>query len=62
MQGEKQLIVVALGGNAILQPGQRGTFEEQMHNVHVTCEQLAQMMVDSDLVLAKNELKLAGVS
>jgi carbamate kinase len=46
MQVEKKLVVVALGGNAILQPGQRGTFEEQMKNVHVTCEQLAHM-VDS---------------
>ena len=44
MIGEKQLVVVALGGNAILQPGQRGTFEEQMDNVHTTCEQLAQMV------------------
>lgn len=41
---EKELIVVALGGNAILQPGQRGTFEEQMENVRVTCAQLAQMV------------------
>ena len=45
MDNGKQLIVVALGGNAILQPGQKGTFEEQMENVHVTCEQLAQMVV-----------------
>jgi len=44
MKGEKKLTVVALGGNAILQPGQRGTFEEQMRNVHVTCEQLARMV------------------
>lgn len=45
MDNGKQLIVVALGGNAILQPGQKGTFEEQMENVHVTCEQLAQMVI-----------------
>jgi len=44
MTVEKQLVVVALGGNAILQPGQRGTFDEQMVNVHTTCEQLAQMV------------------
>lgn len=37
-------VVVALGGNAILQPGQKGTFEEQMANVHTTCEQLAHMV------------------
>jgi carbamate kinase len=44
MSGDKQTIVVALGGNAILQPGQKGTFEEQMSNVHITCEQLVQMV------------------
>jgi carbamate kinase len=44
MDGGKKTVVVALGGNAIIQPGQKGTFEEQMVNVHVTCEQLAQMV------------------
>jgi len=44
MEGGKQTVVVALGGNAILQPGQKGTFEEQMANVHVTCEQLVHMV------------------
>ena len=44
MEGGKKTVVVALGGNAILQPGQEGTFEEQMANVHVTCEQLAHMV------------------
>ncbi|MFC2095249.1 carbamate kinase [Candidatus Bipolaricaulota bacterium] len=44
MEGVKKTIVVALGGNAIIQPGQKGTFEEQMANVHVTCEQLAHMV------------------
>ena len=28
-----QRVVVALGGNAILQPGQVGTFEEQLFNI-----------------------------
>jgi len=42
---EKELVVVALGGNAILRPGQRGTFTEQMANVRVTCEQLAEMVI-----------------
>lgn len=44
MDGGKKTVVVALGGNAIIQPGQKGTFEEQMVNVHVTCEQLAHMI------------------
>jgi len=43
-KAERKPVVVALGGNAILQPGQEGTFEEQMANVHVTCEQLAHMV------------------
>jgi carbamate kinase len=38
-------IVVALGGNAILQPGQKGTFEEQMENVKITASQLARLIV-----------------
>jgi len=37
--------VVALGGNAILQPGQKGTFEEQYANVQKTAEQLAAMVL-----------------
>jgi len=44
MNQEKKLVVIALGGNAILQPGQAGTFDEQMANVHVTCEQLVHMV------------------
>lgn len=37
-------IVVALGGNAILQPGQFGTIEEQRHNVDVTAEAIAELI------------------
>ena len=37
-------IVVALGGNAILQPGQAGTAEEQLANVDRTCRQIAKMI------------------
>lgn len=37
-------IVVALGGNAILQPKQKGTAPEQMANVHLTCQQIAKMI------------------
>lgn len=44
MLAEKKVTVIALGGNAILQPGQKGTFEEQMVNVEVTCRQLALMV------------------
>jgi carbamate kinase len=37
-------IVVALGGNAILQPGQKGTAQEQLKNVDDTAAQVAQLI------------------
>ena len=37
-------IVVALGGNAIVQAGQRGTAEEQAASVALTCAQVALML------------------
>lgn len=36
-------IVIALGGNAILQPSQRGSFEEQLSNVQATADQIAEL-------------------
>ena len=44
MVSEKKVTVIALGGNAILQPGQKGIFAEQMENVVTTCKQLVQMV------------------
>jgi len=41
----KKVVVIALGGNAILQRGQQGTFDEQLANVHHTCEQLVKMVL-----------------
>ncbi|NLA25861.1 MAG: carbamate kinase [Firmicutes bacterium] len=38
-------MVAALGGNAILQPGQNGTFAEQMENVRMTAAQLAELII-----------------
>lgn len=37
-------IVIALGGNAILQPGQAGTAAEQAENIHKTCVQIVGMI------------------
>lgn len=37
-------VVVALGGNAIQQPGQKGTYEEQSRNVEATAVQLAELV------------------
>lgn len=42
----RETIVVALGGNAILRPGQSGTFPEQMENVRKTAAQLAELILN----------------
>jgi carbamate kinase len=39
-----ELLVVALGGNAILQRGEKGTFEEQYNNVKNTAKDLANLV------------------
>ncbi len=39
-------VVVALGGNAILQPGQLGTFEEQLVNVNAAMRRIAELVLD----------------
>lgn len=36
-------LLVALGGNAILRPGQKGTYEEQLENVRVCSERLVEL-------------------
>jgi carbamate kinase len=41
----KKRVVVALGGNAILQRGQKGTYQEQLANVMKTSEQIAGMIL-----------------
>jgi len=40
----EETIVVALGGNAILQPGQRGTVPEQLENVDIACRHLVKII------------------
>jgi carbamate kinase len=40
---DKEVLVVALGGNAIKQADERGTTEEQFHNVDVTAKQIAKI-------------------
>lgn len=41
---QKKRVVIALGGNAILQPGQKGTAEEQITNVQRTVDQIVPMI------------------
>lgn len=36
-------ILIALGGNAILQPGQKGTYEEQLQNISISCGKLVKL-------------------
>jgi len=40
----QDIIVIALGGNAILQAGQRGTIKEQLENVHIACKYLVEII------------------
>ena len=44
--GNGKTVVVALGGNAILQPGQVGTFEEQLVNVDTAMRRIAAMVAN----------------
>ena len=37
-------VLVALGGNAIKQPDEKGTFEEQMKNIEIASTQIAQLV------------------
>ena len=38
------IAVVAIGGNSLVKPGERGTLEEQRANLSVTCEGIAAVM------------------
>lgn len=40
----KKLAVVALGGNALLRAGQKGTIDQQKENVYNTCKNLIQLI------------------
>lgn len=46
-----ETIVIALGGNAILKPKQRGTAQEQFHNVKLTCAQIARLIAGGNKVV-----------
>lgn len=39
----KSLVVVAIGGNAIVKENQRGTVQEQMRNIYESCEHIADL-------------------
>ena len=45
-------LVVALGGNALLRPGQAMTSENQRENVRTACDQLARVALEHELVVS----------
>ncbi len=44
LQQKKPLIVIALGGNALIRKGQKGTEEEQLANLGSSCKQIANLV------------------
>ncbi|WP_457752730.1 carbamate kinase [Thermococcus sp.] len=44
----RKRVVIALGGNAILQRGQKGTYDEQMGNVRKTAKQIVDIILNND--------------
>jgi len=44
---KKKLLIIALGGNAIQNKGEKGTFEEQLSNVSKTMEHIAELIEGS---------------
>jgi carbamate kinase len=45
------ITVIALGGNALMRPGERGTAAEQRANLRETCEALRPLLGDGELVV-----------
>ncbi len=48
---KKQILVVALGGNALIKKGQRGTAEEQLKNLKVPIRQIAKLSLKYKIVI-----------
>ena len=46
-----KLVVVALGGNALLRSNQKGTYNEQIENVTETCEALMSFIKNGDSLI-----------
>ncbi|MFO7872618.1 MAG: carbamate kinase [Candidatus Undinarchaeales archaeon] len=46
-----QTLVVALGGNALIKEGQKGTAEEQIENVRVPIKQIAELSKEYNMVI-----------
>ena len=48
---DKPIMLVAFGGNALIQAGQKGTAEEQFENLKLTMGQIAQLSKDYKIVI-----------
>lgn len=47
----KPILLVALGGNALIRPGQRGTIDEQLSNLKVPVRQIARILRDYRIII-----------
>jgi carbamate kinase len=47
----KPVLLVALGGNALIKPGETGTIEEQFHNLRVPIRQIARLSRDYRVII-----------
>ena len=45
------MIVIALGGNALLRPDQKGTYEEEVENVEAVCDQIQKVVEEGHRVV-----------
>ena len=50
-EGKKPILLVALGGNALIQKGQRGTIREQFDNLHPHMRQIAALSENYRLII-----------
>jgi carbamate kinase len=57
---QKPLVLIALGGNALIQKGQRGTAEEQFANLKVPMRQIARLSRDYRIVITHGNGPQAG--
>lgn len=48
----KKLAVIALGGNALLRSNDKGTYQEQIRNVMLTCDAISNLLGEYNLVIA----------
>ncbi len=51
MKRKKEILLVALGGNALIRKGQEGTSEEQFANLRIPLRQIAELSKDYQIVI-----------